>query len=100
MDVADSVVSDRLDRHCPGRYFYRSFRILPEIARSGTAAADAADPKEGFAKILAIVKRRIPKRFGLDQVRDVQLLCPMHRGGLRPAHSISSCRRRSARRAR
>jgi exodeoxyribonuclease V alpha subunit len=28
------------------------------------------------------VARRIPARFGLDPIRDVQVLCPMNRGGL------------------
>jgi ATP-dependent RecD-like DNA helicase SH3 domain/UvrD-like helicase C-terminal domain len=43
---------------------------------------DAADPDEGVRKLLAIVQERIPKRFGLDPVRDIQVLCPMNRGGL------------------
>jgi exodeoxyribonuclease V alpha subunit len=43
---------------------------------------DAADAEEGVRKLLAIVQERIPKRFGLDPVRDVQVLCPMNRGGL------------------
>jgi exodeoxyribonuclease V alpha subunit len=43
---------------------------------------DAADPDEGVRKVLAIVSERIPKRFGLDRVRDIQVLCPMNRGGL------------------
>jgi exodeoxyribonuclease V alpha subunit len=29
-----------------------------------------------------VVRERIPVRFGLDPVRDVQVLCPMARGGL------------------
>ena len=33
-------------------------------------------------KLLAIVQARIPKRFGLDPIRDIQVLCPMNRGGL------------------
>ena len=33
-------------------------------------------------KLLAIVRERIPKRFGLDPIRDIQVLCPMNRGGL------------------
>jgi exodeoxyribonuclease V alpha subunit len=33
-------------------------------------------------KVLAVVGERIPKRFGLDSIRDVQVLCPMNRGGL------------------
>jgi ATP-dependent exoDNAse (exonuclease V) alpha subunit len=43
---------------------------------------DAADPEEAMRKLLAIVRERIPKRFGFDPVRDIQVLCPMNRGGL------------------
>ena len=43
---------------------------------------DAADPEEGVRKLLTVVAERIPSRFGLDPVRDVQVLCPMNRGGL------------------
>ena len=43
---------------------------------------DAADAEEGVRKLLAIVRERIPKRFGFDTVRDIQVLCPMNRGGL------------------
>jgi exodeoxyribonuclease V alpha subunit len=42
---------------------------------------EAADAEDGVRKILALVKERIPKRFGLDPIRDVQVLCPMNRGG-------------------
>ena len=38
-------------------------------------------PAEQTAKLVAdIVARRIPARFGLHPVRDVQVLTPMHRG--------------------
>jgi exodeoxyribonuclease V alpha subunit len=43
---------------------------------------DAAEPEEAIRKLLAIVQQRIPQRFGLDPIRDVQVLCPMNRGGL------------------
>jgi exodeoxyribonuclease V alpha subunit len=43
---------------------------------------DAADPETGVRKLLALVRERIPKRFGLDPIRDIQVLCPMNRGGL------------------
>ncbi len=43
---------------------------------------DASDPDEGVRKLLTMVRDRIPVRFGLDAVRDVQVLCPMNRGGL------------------
>ncbi len=43
---------------------------------------DVEDPDEAARRVLQIVKQRIPQRFGLDPVRDVQVLCPMNRGGL------------------
>ncbi|MGK7871323.1 ATP-dependent DNA helicase, partial [Falsiroseomonas sp. E2-1-a20] len=43
---------------------------------------EAAEPGEGVRRLLAVVRDRIPARFGLDPVRDVQVLCPMNRGGL------------------
>ena len=43
---------------------------------------DAPDPETGVEKVLALVRERIPRRFGLDPVRDIQVLCPMNRGGL------------------
>jgi len=43
---------------------------------------EAADPEIGLRRLLTVVKERIPARFGLDPVRDVQVLCPMNRGGL------------------
>jgi exodeoxyribonuclease V alpha subunit len=42
----------------------------------------AADPEQAVARILELVKSRIPKRFGLDPIRDIQVLCPMNRGGV------------------
>ena len=29
--------------------------------------------------IVELVKTRIPRRFGLDPIRDIQVLCPMNR---------------------
>ncbi len=43
---------------------------------------EANDPEEGVAKLLAVVRERIPRRFGFDPIRDIQVLCPMNRGGL------------------
>ena len=34
------------------------------------------------ARIIELVKTRIPRRFGLDPIRDIQVLCPMNRGGV------------------
>jgi exodeoxyribonuclease V alpha subunit len=38
------------------------------------------EPEETASLVTDIVTRRIPARFGLDPRRDVQVLCPMHRG--------------------
>jgi exodeoxyribonuclease V alpha subunit len=40
------------------------------------------DPETAVQRILELAKTRIPKRFGLNPIRDVQVLCPMNRGGL------------------
>jgi exodeoxyribonuclease V alpha subunit len=42
----------------------------------------ADDPETAVPRIIELVKTRIPKRFGLDPIRDVQVLCPMNRGGV------------------
>ena len=43
---------------------------------------DADDSDTAAAKLVTVVRERIPARFGLDPVRDVQVLCPMRRGRL------------------
>ncbi len=60
---------------------------MPEATPAGTERSDfyvvdAAEPEIAAAKILAVVRDRIPKAFGLDPIRDVQVLCPMNRGGV------------------
>src|ERR1700676_1542546 len=41
------------------------------------------DDPEGIAETLVkLVQHRIPERFHLDPIRDVQILCPMNRGSL------------------
>ena len=42
----------------------------------------AETPEEVFAKLIQVVTERIPKRFGLDLIDDIQVLTPMNRGGL------------------
>jgi exodeoxyribonuclease V alpha subunit len=59
--------------------------LMPDLApvESGDFHfVDAVEPEEGVRKMLAIVRERIPKRFGFDPIRDIQVLCPMNRGGL------------------
>ena len=42
----------------------------------------ADDPETAVMRIIELVKTRIPKRFGFDPIRDIQVLCPMNRGGV------------------
>lgn len=58
--------------------------LLPDMERpegeSDFYFVRAADPGTAVRKILEIVQRRIPAKFNLDPVRDVQVLCPTNRG--------------------
>jgi exodeoxyribonuclease V alpha subunit len=60
--------------------------LMPELSHSGTESdfyfVQADDPETAVGRIIELVKTRIPNRFGLDPIRDVQVLCPMNRGGV------------------
>ena len=43
---------------------------------------EASGPDIAITRLIALVKERIPRRFGFDPLRDIQVLCPMNRGGL------------------
>jgi exodeoxyribonuclease V alpha subunit len=59
---------------------------MPEWPKRGEDSdfwfVEADDPEKGAAKVVEIVRDRIPRRFGLDPIRDIQVLCPMQRGAL------------------
>jgi exodeoxyribonuclease V alpha subunit len=60
--------------------------LMPDL-NSPTGDSDfyfvpAEDPEIAVQRILELVKTRIPKRFGLSPIRDIQVLCPMNRGGV------------------
>ena len=59
---------------------------MPEWPKPGSESdfyfVECKDPEDGAAKVVEIVRKRIPQRFGLDPIRDVQVLCPMQRGAL------------------
>ncbi len=40
------------------------------------------DPEAIQSTVIELVKSRIPKKLGVDAIRDVQVLCPMNRGSL------------------
>ncbi len=43
---------------------------------------DAKEPEDAARRVVEVVSERIPRRFGLDPRRDVQVLVPVHRGPL------------------
>jgi exodeoxyribonuclease V alpha subunit len=58
---------------------------LPESAPAGSGDfyfVEAATPAAILDRIVTMVRDRIPARFGLDPVRDVQVLTPMNRSEL------------------
>ena len=60
--------------------------VIPDLRRPEAESdfyfVEANDPETAVARIIELVKTRIPRRFGLDPIRDVQVLCPMNRGGV------------------
>ncbi len=72
----DQCRADARGRHRPRRRLLRRGDRRPEI---------------GAEKLVEIVARRIPRRFGLDPVRDVQVLCPMNRGALGARNLNHAC---------
>jgi exodeoxyribonuclease V alpha subunit len=56
--------------------------LRPPDAETDFHFVPADDPEAAVPRIIELVKTRIPKRFGLDPIRDVQVLCPMNRGGV------------------
>src|SRR5215470_15320241 len=58
---------------------------MPDLSPPGLESdfyfVQADDPETAVGRIIALVKARIPKRFGLDPIHDIQVLCPMNRGG-------------------
>ena len=78
--------------------------LIPDLTRPGAESdfyfVQADDPESAVGRIVELVKTRIPRRFGLDPIRDIQVLCPMNRGGVGARSlnielqvSTQSCRR-------
>ena len=55
---------------------------IPEGGQSDFYFIEAQAPEDAVSKIVEVVKNRIPQRFGFDPIRDIQVLCPMQRGGV------------------
>src|SRR3977135_2270425 len=60
--------------------------LMPDLSRPEGSSdfyfVQADEPETAVPRIVELVKTRIPHRFGLDPIRDIQVLCPMNRGGV------------------
>jgi exodeoxyribonuclease V alpha subunit len=59
---------------------------MPEFSPKGSDSdfffVDRDEPDQIAATLVEMVKTRIPAKFRLDPIRDIQVLCPMNRGSL------------------
>lgn len=59
---------------------------LPELAAKNTESdfyfVEREEPEQIVETLVDMVKNRMPTKFRLDPVQDIQVLCPMHRGSL------------------
>ncbi len=59
--------------------------VIPDLSKpegeSDFYFVQADDPESAVTRIVDLVKKRIPQHFGLDPIRDIQVLCPINRGG-------------------
>jgi exodeoxyribonuclease V alpha subunit len=56
--------------------------VTPEDGESDFYVIPADTPEDIQAKLLRVVTERMPQRFGLHPIRDIQVLTPMNRGSL------------------
>jgi exodeoxyribonuclease V alpha subunit len=56
--------------------------VTPETSATDFYVITADTPEDIQTKLLWVVTERIPQRFGLHPIRDVQVLTPMNRGSL------------------
>jgi exodeoxyribonuclease V alpha subunit len=60
--------------------------LIPDLSRPQDTSdfyfVEAETPEAAVERIVELVRTRIPARFALDPIRDIQVLCPMNRGGV------------------
>jgi exodeoxyribonuclease V alpha subunit len=102
--LADLIASERLPvaRHteifrqaAASRIVQNAHRVnrglMPVLDRPDERLSDfyaikARGPEDGARLVLELVTERIPERFGVDPVADIQVLCPTNRGELGARH--------------
>jgi exodeoxyribonuclease V alpha subunit len=57
---------------------------MPRLAPQGSPAdfffIEKDEPAEILSTVKALIKERVPRRFSLDPIEDIQVLTPMHKG--------------------
>ena len=60
--------------------------LIPDLTKpegeSDFYFVPADEAETAVQRIIELVQNRIPQRFGLDPIREIQVLCPMNRGGV------------------
>jgi exodeoxyribonuclease V alpha subunit len=102
--LADLIASDRLPvarlseifrQAAASRIVQNAHRVnrglMPVLDRPDERLSDfyaikARGPEDGARLVLELVTGRIPERFGVDPVADIQVLCPTNRGELGARH--------------
>jgi exodeoxyribonuclease V alpha subunit len=92
--LADIIASERIPvarltevfrQAAESRIVVNAHRInkgrMPEPPKAGEESdfyfVEIDDPEEGVPKIIQMIQERMPRRFGLDPMKDIQVLCPM-----------------------
>jgi exodeoxyribonuclease V alpha subunit len=85
--VVPTVALDQIFRQDAGSYIVTNAHrinqgLVPLFEKDSTDffLFPAEDGQAAADRVVDVVTARIPRRFGLDPVRDVQVLSPMHRG--------------------
>jgi exodeoxyribonuclease V alpha subunit len=102
--LADLIASDRLPvarlteifrQAAASRIVQNAHRVnrglMPVLDRADERLSDfyaikARGPEDGARLVLELATERIPERFGVDPVADIQVLCPTNRGELGARH--------------
>lgn len=57
--------------------------VFPDISNHSDSDfyfLEAQEPEEALKHMVSLIKQRLPQKYGLDPLRDIQLLAPMKRG--------------------
>jgi exodeoxyribonuclease V alpha subunit len=89
-EVFRQAVTEVSRQAVQSRIIISAYRInqgsIPDLSPPGAESdfyfVRADDPESAVGRIIQLVKTRIPRRFGFDPIRDIQVLCPMNRGGV------------------